>query len=161
MSRILLILFGWLFICSNGFGQGGWNMKYLPLDSLHESFTGKELRIDFKSKGMREVKYPERNIRRIFYKLDTVTLNLSDQAIRFAENWKIHPDHGVLSDQTLQSVSGSDGEQLVIREMFIRLVSKSSITIEAYTYRPGSNERLGVYEINIDKSLIAGVIVEF
>jgi hypothetical protein len=87
-------------------------------------------------------------------------LNLSDQAIRFAENWKIYADHGVVSDQTLQSVGGSDSEQLVIKEMFVRAVLKSSITVEVYTYRPGIKERLSAQEINVDKSLIAGIIVE-
>ncbi len=160
MKSAILIVLGSFFFCSNAVGQGAWNLKYLPLDSLNGSFIGRELRIDFKSKATRKAKYPERNIRKIFSKRDTVTLNLSDQAIQFVENWKIYVDHAVLSDQTLQSLGVSDGEQLVIREMFVRAVSKSSITVEVYTYRPGSNERLSVQQINVDKSLIAGVLVE-
>lgn len=107
-------------------------MKYLTLDSLNESFIGKELRIDFKSKGTRKTKHPERNIRKIFSKCDTVTLDLSDRSLRFAENWKIHVDHGALFDQTLQSVDEIDNEKLVIREMFVRAINTSSITLDIY-----------------------------
>jgi hypothetical protein len=160
MKSVILIVLGSFFFYSNAVGQGAWNLKYLSLDSLNESFIGKELRIDFKSKVKHKSKQTDRNIRKIFSKRDTVTLNLSNQAIRFVENWKIYADHGVVSDQTLQSVGGSDSEQLVIKEMFVRAVLKSSITVEVYTYRPGSKELLSVQEINVDKSLIAGVIVE-
>jgi hypothetical protein len=158
MSIALLILPG-LFFCNHVLGQGSWNMQYIPIDSLDESFVGKELRIDFKPKEMGEANYPNRNIRMILSRRDTVTLNLANQAVRFAENWKIHVDHGVLSDQTLQTINGRNREQLIIREMFVLAVSHSIITVQVYIYPLGSNERARIQEINIDKSLIAGVII--
>ena len=160
MKTVILILLGSFFFFSNALGQGAWNLKYLPVDSLNDSFNGKELRIDFKSKTAHKSKHPEKNIRKIFSKNDTVTLNLSNEAIQFVENWKVYVDHGVLSDQTLQSVGGSNNEKLVIGEMFVRAITKSSISVEVYTYRLGSKDRLSVQEIKIDRSLIAGVLVE-
>lgn len=135
-------------------------MKYLPLDSLNDSFIGTELRIDFKSNRNTKTKSTDRNVRKIFARRDTVTLEVAGRSLRFVENWKIYVDHGTLFDQTLQSIDGSDSEKLVIREMFVRTIDESSITFEIYTYRPSDRERLGVQEININKALISGIIVE-
>lgn len=159
MKSIIIMVFGLILFNPDGFGQGAWDMEYLPLDSLNDSFIGRELRIDFKSGETIKTRPNGRNVRSFFAKCDTVTLKLSGQSLRFVETWKIYVDHGTLADQTLRSVDGNKGEQLIIIEMIVRAISKSFLTVEAYTYRTGDKARSGSQEINIDKTLIDGIIV--
>lgn len=159
MRKNILFVLGSFFSCLSVVAQGSWDLKYFPLDSLNDSFIGKELRIDFKSGITAESEFFDSNVRTIFLRRDTVALRLFDQVIRFVENWKIYADHGALSDQTLRSVGGSEHEQIIIKEIFARAIDGYLLTVDVYIYRPGSNERVGAREIKIDRSLIAGVIV--
>lgn len=97
-GRIWLVAFGCFFFV-NGFAQGAWNINYLTLDALNESFLGRELRIDFASSGVGKLKYSYgSNVSTIFADCDTVTLRVLGHAMQFVERWKIYADHGVLRD---------------------------------------------------------------
>lgn len=147
------------FLSSDGLAQGSWNMTYLPIDSVSDSLIDKEIRVDFRTSLKGKEKWTE-NIRKIFSTRDTVILAVEGQSVRFVENWKIHVDHGVLSDQTLQSINGNDNPPLVIKEMFIRAMNKSTLTLEIHIYHPGDKVKLRAQQITIEKALINGVLLE-
>jgi hypothetical protein len=148
------------FMCAEGCAQGGWSMKYLPVDSVKESLIGSEVRVDFKT-SQQEKAPGARNIRAVFYKRDTVVLVVGGRPRRFVERWKIYVDSGVLSDQALQTVDG-DGETLIIREMVLRAVEKSSLTVTATVYlsSPDNTVKDREEEVRLEKSGITGIILE-
>jgi len=146
----------------NAHGQGGWNIKYLPVDSINESLLGREVRIDFKSNPSDRIKGRVINIRKMLANRDTVNIEIAGHLMQFVENWKIYIDLGSFADQTLESVKDkNNGTELIIREMFIRGIGKSSVTLEIYTYHSNDFDRSEVQEIIIEKSLIKGILVKF
>lgn len=157
-TTIALLAIAFLFSCHYGAAQGAWNMKYLPLDSVNQSYLWKDVRLDFK-RHPREKFHWTGNIREALSKHDTIVLKVGGRPMRFFENWKIYVDHGVLSEQTLQRVTKNKSEDLIIKEMVIRAVDKASITVELYIYGPGDGTKSKTQLITLKKSLINGVII--
>lgn len=153
MHRILLVV---LLMLVNMFvvAQGAWDLKYLPTDSVNNSFVGKEVRIDFKSKPSERLGR-KTNLRKLLSHSDTVDFMIDGKSRPFLERWKVYVDHGVLADQTLE---GLDEGGLVIREVFIRAINRDFITVQINCYRLNGSAK-SVYEVIIAKSQILGVLV--
>lgn len=151
MQRILLVVL-LILVDIVVVAQGAWDIEYLPTDSINDSFVGKEVRIDFKSKPSERIKR-KTNLRKLLSHRDTVDLMIDGKSRIFLEKWKIYVDHGVLADQTLESL---DEDKLVIREVFIRAINKGYITVQMDCYRL-NDSRKNTYDVTIDKSRILGV----
>ena len=61
----------------------------------------------------------------------------------------------MLGDQTLTSID--KGEKIVIKEMFMRAIGSSSITLQVFVYASGETNK-EVIEITIDKTAIQGIL---
>ncbi len=103
-SKIIFLVAISNLLSSNIEAQGSWNIRYHPIDSVNESFIGKEIRIDFKAQASDQIGDRKINIRRMLGRRDTVSLTIDRVHRRFLENWKIYVDHGSLVEQTLNSV---------------------------------------------------------
>src|SRR5690606_38032213 len=145
----------------SGFAQGEWDMKYAPIDSVNNTWIGKEIRIDFKTSQddviIGNVSLFE--IRKLLSKKDTVTLKVDEREIDFIEDWKFYVDHGVLSDQTLKATS----EEQSINELFIESVNDSTIIVKMNFYKPEKCKSSGMVlsdskTITVDKKIIKGVL---
>jgi hypothetical protein len=149
-----------LTFCSTGvFSQGAWNINYIPMDSLNNSFLGKEIRIDFKSSGKDVVlgKKDDFNVRRLLSKQDTVILDINGQEIKFIEQWRIYVDHGVLREQFLESLDGSSRNKIQIIEIFLESINDSSLTLEVKIYNL-KNEFKANQKITVNRTDIKGVL---
>lgn len=77
---LLSILF--IIVIGNIHAQGGWNIKYVPLDSITDSLIGNEVRFDFKGEENDTLSTPDISkleIRRILGKQDTIKLTISNK----------------------------------------------------------------------------------
>jgi hypothetical protein len=144
------------FFSHSGMAQGAWSLRYLPIDSVNESFVRKEVRIDFK--GRREKFTWTGNVRAALSKHDTIHLKVQGKSMRFFEDWNVYVDHGVLSEQTLRRVTKDSTEALTVKEVFIHAVEKATITVELYLYRPGAVTKSGTQLITLKRSLVNGVV---
>ena len=134
IHRIILTVIISSFFSLNALAQGAWNIKYLPTDSVKESLIGKAVRVDFKAKPSDRIE-GKVSVRRMLIRRDTVSLSIDGVSRRFIENWAIYVDSGVLGDQTLTSIG--KGEKIVIKEMFMRAIGSSSITLQVFVYASG------------------------
>lgn len=151
------------------FSQGAWNLKYVPVDSVNNSFINKKIRLDFKKTKDDTIngKVSVFDIRRLLSRQDTVSLNIKGQLYNFIENWKIYDDHGVLSEQTLVSINQKkeNDKTLVIKEIFIVSIDDTILTLKINIY-PDSNckktkedKRGEELEIVISKSILKGILL--
>jgi hypothetical protein len=142
----------------NLFAQGSWNLRYLPIDSLNHSFLNREIRIDFKASDQDDK--AEKSIRRLLVKKDTVSLELDHERKQFIESWKIYVDHGVLSDQTLRGIP-KDGERSeIVKEIFIRAMDESTLTLEMFLYESNTPKNLAQKRtVVVKRSLVKGILI--
>jgi hypothetical protein len=139
MKRILfrktavIVIFAILIFNVKVLAQGSWNIKYLPIDSLNGSYVGKEIRIDFKSFSTDTLnESPEWMERKLLSKEDTIKLIANGMCKSYKESWKLYPDHGVLSDQSLVCLDKHEWVQ--IREIYLVSISDNSIAIDFLAY---------------------------
>lgn len=140
------------------YGQGAWNIEYLPLDSINKTHIGKEIRIDFRNNVGDSIKgkVAALSVRKLLSTTDTANLTLiNNEAAVFAERWKIYPDHGAVSDQILQRID-TKGEDSWIKEMYLRSITRNFLSVEVYIYTDRSQ---GKQEILIPKAMVKGVLM--
>ena len=154
----LLLAIALFFLSHTAPAQGAWNLKYVPIDSVNASLVWKDVRIDFKGRA-REKFHGTGDVRQALSRHDTVVLKIHGKAVRFFEDWRVYVDQGVLSEQTLRRVTKDKAEELVIREVFIRAVEKSSITVELYLYRADDRTKSATQIVTLKKSLVWGVLM--
>lgn len=160
IMRVLFLVFTVRFACVEACAQGAWNIDYIPLRSVGRSLVGREIRIDFKS-DTKDNAEGRINIRKMLSHRDTVMLRMADGPVKFVECWKIYADHGVLADQTLESIERAPGGlKTIIQKMIVRSTTQSSLTVEV-TMRSVNDVDDGevLQEITIDKSVIKGVLL--
>jgi hypothetical protein len=149
----------------SGLSQGVWDMNYVPVNLLNESYLGKEVRLDFKSTKKDRVRNNKViSIRKLLSTRDTFTLNFESQVLQFKENWIFYPYHGILSEQNLE-FDKTNSQKFQIREIYINSISNSTITIQTCLYYLEKTEYLKYVcksqidlKISIDKNLIKGVL---
>ena len=123
---IIVLLFPFV-----GLGQGAWNIGQIDVDSLSDSFIGKEIRINFKSQKelMISTPSPIKWARSFERSEDTVKLKLSLGEIAFKENWRTWCDHGVLNEQSLISIG--KGTKWIIGSMQLQGITSDAILVTA------------------------------
>jgi hypothetical protein len=159
--RSIKLSFLILIIMTNtiAFGQGGWFIKYIPVDSLNSKLIGKEVRIDFKASQSDSIEVYTENgfdIRNLLIrKEDSIELILSGNSVIFKEIWKLHIDYGSLSEQSLISLKA--GEHIQIKEMVIETINELSVVLDVIVYySEGKKER---EKIVIPKYKIKGLLL--
>lgn len=143
------------------FAQGGWDLAYIPTDSIDKNLAGKEVRFDFKSSSSDTISgtVSTLKIRGLLSKKDTVNLKIDGEVKVYIEEWKYYVDHGILSDQNLKGID----DTYYIKELFVESISDSTIKVKANFY---NNEKCKSQKkvlsdskiIEIDKEMIKGVL---
>ena len=139
------------------FAQGAWNINYIPTRSIDSTFIGKEVRLDFKRNSSDTLSGPVKSlgIRNLLSTKDTVKLEIGKDSMRFVEVWKIHVDHGVVSEQFLQCLEEGQSE-VWIRELYLKSVTRLFFTFDAVIFRERSQEKRQIW---IPKAKVKGVLV--
>jgi hypothetical protein len=137
-----------LFFCSilvffrlNAIAQGSVNIEYFDIDSINQSFIGKEIRIDFKSTN--NVGIPTTGV---LYR-DTFVLKIKNDSIKFVERWITYPDQKLLREQSFRSRDWNNAIQ--IHEMILEHIDTKSIQVRATIYDLDSSY------IELDKKKLA------
>ncbi|MBA3986166.1 MAG: hypothetical protein H0X63_06270 [Flavobacteriales bacterium] len=154
-QKIILFIFLMMSITS-AFSQGFWNIEYIPIDSLNLSLIGKEVRLDFKTSITDTIQGKVSGIRYLLLKKDTVSIVLGGKFLIFRENWKVYIDHGLLQEQTLESIENNGDERIILREMYLVSIDEATLTLEVIVYNSyGKNKE----SIIITKSDVKGVLL--
>lgn len=162
-----IILFTTFFIVlsmNKGFCQGGWNIGYLEIDSLSERDINLEVRLDFKSKV--EETDPEFNIRKKLFPSNVEYLQVGEMSGWFSEVRNIGPDYGYFDDQILIQFNPIFGKMMLIRDSWIRGVSKDSVSLfvnlEVYDISGGEKsgfEKKEKVTLVVNKSILDGFLI--
>lgn len=94
---------------------------------------------------------------------DTGQLLINNTLIKLKEDWKIHVDHGVCSEQFLVSLNDvSPGVKLYIGNSVIKEITKNSILISSeIELRHGKKViEKKLLDIRIDRNLLSGFLYE-
>lgn len=160
-NKVLLTVFFIVSFITISYAQGGWDLAYVPVDSIQSNWIGKEIRLDFKSSSSDNISgdVSSFKIRNLLSKRDTVTLVVNGKEAKYIENWELHVDHGILSDQSLSEIS----EKYLINEIFIEAVNDSTITVKINFYKPKKckSEKLILSDskdVVIDKKIVKGLL---
>jgi len=158
VSTKIFLIFFLIISTTDAIAQGGWDIKYIPLNLLNSESIDKEVRIDFKTSitdSLRgEVKVLD--IRKVLSNEDTVKLALGGEFVMFKESWKIYIDQGILVDQTLERLGNTDDERTYIREMFLVSINETTLTIDVVVHSPSGKNR---ETIIVNKSDIRGLLI--
>src|SRR5688572_10501900 len=155
-----------LFLNQNLIAQGGWDLNYIPINSLNSNHIGQEIRIDFKTSDL-DTLTGTINIRSLLFYTDTTLLFVNYDPVPFQEVWRIYVDHGILREQILEGVPIRKKKNITIREMFLNSISDSVITVTACTYELNPNKYPGYDDgcvnwlnLTIDKKKIKGMLMK-
>lgn len=143
------------------FSQGGWDLGYIPIDSIEEDWVGKEVKLDFKASSSDVISNDIKaiNIRYLLAKNDTIKLNVNDIEKTYVENWNLHVDQGFLNDQNLMAVKSD----FMINEIFLESMNDSLITVKMHFYKSKrckskKSSLKDTKSISIDRTIIKGVL---
>ncbi len=125
LSNHLTLFCFFVFFRLNAFSQGSVNIEYVAIDSVNQSFIGKEIRIDFKSTN--NVDVPTSLLTG-----DTFTLKIKNESIKFIETWIMYIDEKLLSAQSFRSRDLNNDIQ--IHEMILEHIDTNSIYVRATIY---------------------------
>lgn len=158
LARGLTACFIVVLSVAQAFGQGSWDMLYLPLDSINSSLLGKEVRVDFKQSELDN--YSKRtHVRRLLSKRDTVSIQISEKNYLFVEQWKFYVDHGVLKEQTLGCVDEKWQADIYIKEVYLKGITDQFFNLEVKLYSKESSSPKSLEKITIPKSQVKGVLI--
>ncbi len=151
---ILLITF--LNISSFAFAQGAWELGYTPIDSISESWIGKEVRIDFKSDSNDVINgiVSTFDIRKLLSNKDKITLKIKNTSVEFIEDWKLYADQGLLKDQYLKVLNE---ENCLIDKVIIEKTYSSKIVVKI-NFQDSKKCNYSCNNIVIEKNLIKGLL---
>jgi hypothetical protein len=128
------------------YAQGSVDIEYYPIDSINQSFIGKEIRIDFMIYEDYQIIDSAMTFRSFLKSEDTFSLKIQKKLVQFKEKWLLYPDEALLRDQTCRSVNSKD--PILIREIILERVDLNSITVTiaiydlSYSYFELDNKRM-------------------
>lgn len=148
----------------NAYCQGSWNMKYLPIDSLNNSFIYKSIKLDFKSNEKDTLTKKMQRV--LLSKRDVIDLKIGGILIKFIEKWELYVDHGSLRDQYLESIDEFDSKKIHIKDIFLESINGSLFTFEvSMEFVDVCDSKTPIKELSkkekvvIDKSKIKGFLI--
>ncbi len=154
LKKVILKLF-FLGITFPMYSQGGWNIKYNPLNNIESSFIGKQIALDIRSNEADTLKTNNFRIRSLLNKNSEDCIELSILGVNkvFKEDWNIYTDMGFIGDQFLENV---ENENIKIKEMFLLEIYDSKILVSAKLYN--NNNQPESIEFEIEKKNIKGIL---
>jgi hypothetical protein len=123
--KLIFMLLGISIFSQDCLSQGSVDIEYFPINSVNQSFIGKEIRIDFKSAN--NVNVPTSILTR-----DTFTLKIKNDSIKFIEKWLMYADEVLLREQSFRSRDLNNAIQ--IYELILEHIDAASITVSATIY---------------------------
>ena len=155
--QILIICLILTCSCKISFAQGGWNIKYIPIEHINTLLIGKEVRFDFKESNqdtLNDLIISKLDTRHLLNIQDTVEITVKNEKIFFIERWKLYDDQVFLEDQYIESVNPLG---IIIKKMTLKKRSNFAIYVDAELVRNG---HLQIIEITFDKAIIKGVLIK-
>jgi hypothetical protein len=167
--KILFFLsftFSFLF-SSNLFGQGGWNIGYLPIDSVGLSDIGRDVKLDFAG----NTKFSSGNsnqVRTIVSPQDTAKILINEEEVELVEVRNIHSDWGFYNEQYLECESYSTNQTLRVYHTVIEDLKEGSIKFRLYVEVYPRNKKGKLYNnpkrwcwsLWIEKEKLSGLMIE-
>ncbi|MBL7834643.1 MAG: hypothetical protein JNK18_11850 [Cyclobacteriaceae bacterium] len=120
IKRIKVFLIG-LIGCYSAWGQGGVDIKYIPIDSINSGFINREVKLDFTT---------SENVKERTWSYDTITLTFDSTPIEFVEIKGQGTDHYYFKDEFLQSENYKSGHILRIYKCVVKELHNDSIRFE-------------------------------
>jgi hypothetical protein len=154
ISATLLVLLTFI-----GHAQGGWNIGYLPVDSISKNHIGRVVRPDFKTKNPWLNAAGQRGIRSYVGTTDTGIVTIDTTTLMLAERRKIYADHGSYSEQYLECLNCENGAFLVY-DAEIKDVDERSIELLLLVEvkEPGKSKSRQTRTVRLLKEKLDGVM---
>lgn len=125
--------------------QGGVDVKYIPIDSVDSKFVNREVKLDFKSKGI------NRNVRIG----DTVKIVLEDRMVNLVENKGWGDDYYYFAHEYLESEDYKPGLVLRIYICVVNEMTSDSILFQLTLQVYGKGKRRDYEQFRMDNRDIA------
>ena len=154
-KHIVLVLLT-ILLSQKSNSQGGWDINYLPINVVDESYIGREIRVDFRqSLGdiLNDNTVSKLKIRELLYRQDSITLKIRDVEMVFTEKWLLYPDQGLMRDQYLVSETLPTRR---ITKVILKKVSHEELCVEMILSVEGEDSS---FMIRLDKDLIKGILI--
>jgi len=158
-----------LFILGNHcFSQGGWDIGFLPIDSIDQDVVGNDVKLDFKNQSDTTKTIPKFLMNFIGLE-DSVTILLDGKKIEFKEKRNIHLDWGFYDEQFLECTNYRNNETIRIYHSVIEEQNDDSILVRLYIevynrHRKGkkskSTDRRYCESVWIPKEVLSGVMIK-
>jgi hypothetical protein len=127
---VLTILLAFLFSFDSS-GQGGWNIGYLPTDSVGLSDIGKDVKLDFAGKSIFSPGNSNQ-VRTIVSPQDTAKVLINEEEVELVEVRNIYSDWGFYDEQYLECENYSANQTLRIYHTVIEDLNDDSIKFRIY-----------------------------
>ncbi len=98
-----------LLMVLNSFSQGGWDIDFIPIDSLSTDDVGRDVKIDFTKNSTIQDSVTQ-HLMFFISREDTGSVTLDNQTIKFVEKRSIHLDWGFYDEQYLESLNFSGNQ---------------------------------------------------
>ena len=150
----------------HSYGQGGWDIGYIYIDSLNSSGIGKDVKLDFI--GELNSDASALSFRGFISNEDTITLVVDEEEIELIEKRNIQVDWGFYDELYLECTGYSSNQLLRIYHTIIEEINENSVKCRLYIEISGKN-RKGVIVNNprrrcesvwINRSQLSGMIIK-
>jgi hypothetical protein len=111
--------------------QGGWNIGYLPIDSVGLSDIGKDVKLDFGGKSIFSTGNLNQ-VRTIVSPQDTAKVLINEEEVELVEVRNIYSDWGFYNEQYLECKNYSINQAIRIYHTVIEDVNGDSIKFRIY-----------------------------
>jgi len=127
ISFVILLLLS----SNNCFSQGGWNIGYVPIDSINQDLIGRDIKLDFR-KESNTTKTTLKPLMNFIALEDAVTILLDGKKIELKEKRNIHLDWGFYDEQFLECLDFSKNKSMRIYHSLIEEQNEDSLLVRLY-----------------------------
>ncbi|MEM6299534.1 MAG: hypothetical protein AAF740_12675 [Bacteroidota bacterium] len=92
--------------------QGGWDISYIPIDSINQSIIGKDVKLDFRGESDESEVIPK-FLMGFISKEDSVKLSIKGRECVFREKREIYDDQGFYDEQYLECLNFNSNQEVV------------------------------------------------
>lgn len=151
------ILTSLVFISHPAFSQGSWDIDYIKIYDLDESYIGQQIRPDFRSNES-DTLSGEIIIRKLLSEKSILSVEVDGKKVEFQEKWIIYPDHGNLYDQYLESTNQNEVGEIKIQDIFLESISKNEVSVQANFFYLDTGKSI-LNRLTFDKKMLKGVLI--
>ncbi|MCE7991646.1 MAG: hypothetical protein HEP71_06690 [Roseivirga sp.] len=149
-----LLFYTTLLIPFSSLAQGGWDIGYIPIDSIKPTDIGKDIKLDFRAASDTTSRVPDFLINFVG-KEDTATIMLDNKEIELVEKREIHVDWGFYDEQYLECLNYSHNRVLRVYHSVIEMIKSDSLLVRLYmeTYYKDNRGRISDIPNRFSKSV--------